>query len=74
MKNIALSPVPAAVFATFKKKRRPLTCNDVENITGRPHQSASAAIRRLVILGFLKDSGKFGKTDLGHNAIKWTIA
>ena len=50
-----------------------LTDDEVENITGWTHQSASACRNVLMNEGFLVDSGERRKTRRGTNAIVWRI-
>jgi len=45
-----------------------MTCDEVEEHTGMRHQSCSARIRELVLLGRLVDTGTSRKTRSGRNA------
>jgi hypothetical protein len=52
----------------------PHTCDEVETITGLPHQTASARIRGLVLRDRLIDSGVRRRTRRNRAAVVWTIA
>lgn len=51
-----------------------LTCDEVEMKTGLSHQTASARIRELALLGDIKDSAQRRPTRSGRKAIVWVIA
>lgn len=51
-----------------------LTDMEIEDITGLPHQSASAARRGLVVAGLAEDSGKRRKNSRGNDAAVWRLA
>ena len=55
------------IFQEFKR-RGPLTCDDVEVITGISHQTCSARIRELVLKLRLGDTGNRSKTRSGRSA------
>jgi len=50
-----------------------LTDMEIEDITGFPHQSASAARRGLVVAGLVEDSGKRRKNSRGNDAAVWRL-
>ncbi len=52
--------------------RGPVSCQDVEVITGRPHTTISARITGLQKRGKVHDSGLRGKTPSGRSCILWT--
>ena len=47
------------------------TDDEIEQVTGWPHQSASACRNSLMLDGYLVDSGQRRKTRRGTNAIVW---
>jgi len=49
----------------------PCTCDELECMTGLPHQTASARIRELFQRGMVQDSGEKRQTRSGRNAIVW---
>ena len=51
----------------------PLTCEQVEDLCGLKHQTASAQIRHLYRAGLLEDAGR-AKTRAGRPAITWRLA
>lgn len=53
---------------------RGATCDEVELQTGQKHQSASARIRELVLLGRVQDSGARRPTRSGRRAVVWVVA
>ena len=58
----------ACVFACFVAASSGLTCDEAEQETGLRHQTASARIRELVLLGAIHDSGRRRKTSSGRSA------
>lgn len=50
-----------------------LTCEQIEDITGRKHQAVSGNLSRLKNRGLVRPSGRFGKTRGGRKAIIWVI-
>jgi len=48
-----------------------LTCDEVEALTGLPHQTASARIRGLRSGGWIRDGGKRRNTRRGRAAVVW---
>jgi len=52
----------------------PHTCDEVEAITGLPHQTASARIRGLVLRAQIRDSGTRRKTRHNRSAVVWEAA
>jgi predicted transcriptional regulator len=50
-----------------------LTCDEVEMKTGLSHQTASARIRELALLGDIVDSSQRRPTRSGRKAIVWII-
>ena len=50
-----------------------LTDMEIEDITGLPHQSASAARRGLVVAGLVEDSGERRKNSRGNDAAVWRL-
>jgi hypothetical protein len=50
------------------------TCDEIEVSLGLLHQSASAEIRKLVLLGKLSDSGQRRRTRSGRTATVWRAA
>ena len=53
--------------------RNGATCNEIEDVTGRKHQTASAAIRGLVIGGCLVDSGIRRANAGGRRCNVWVL-
>lgn len=51
--------------------REPLGCtsDELERLTGWPHQTASAILRKLVLDGYAYDSAKKRKTQYGRKAV-----
>jgi predicted transcriptional regulator len=47
------------------------TCQAVEEAIKRDHQSVSGNMRHLVENGFVRPSGRYGKTRSGRKAIIW---
>ena len=47
------------------------TDDELEQTTGWRHQTVSARRRELVLLHYIKDSGRQRKTSSGRNAIVW---
>lgn len=52
---------------------RPSTDDEVEDILGLRHQTASARRRELVLLGLVKDSGERRFTSSGRKATVWRV-
>lgn len=52
----------------------PRSCDEIEQLTGLSHQSASSAIRKLTKAGVLIDSRKTSITRSGRKAIQWKVA
>lgn len=50
-----------------------MTCDEVEVATGLKHQTASARIRELALLGVIQENGK-RPTRSGRNAVIWRLA
>lgn len=50
-----------------------MICQDIEKMIDRTHQAVSGNLRHLVERGFVKNSGKFGKTTSNRKAIIWQI-
>lgn len=52
----------------------PMTCDDLEVVLDRLHQTVSAGIRHLVQAGTLVKTEETGVTRTGRKAIRWGIA
>ena len=50
-----------------------LTCDQVEELTNMRHQTASARIRELFVMGKIVDSGERRVTRSGRNAVVWKL-
>lgn len=48
-----------------------MTCQEIEAITGRSHQSVSGNLRHLVEAGLVEPTGAFGVTASGRRAMTW---
>lgn len=48
-----------------------ITCQEIETLTGRSHQSVSANLRHLVEDGLVEPTGAFGVTQSGRRAMTW---
>ena len=55
------------------RSHRGLTCDEVESLTGLPHQTASARIRGLRSGGLIVDSGERRPTRRGRAAVVWRV-
>lgn len=55
-------------------REAPRSCDEIEQLTGLSHQSASSAIRKLTKAGVLIDSRKTSLTRSGRRAIQWKVA
>jgi broad specificity phosphatase PhoE len=53
--------------------RTPRTCDEVEMLTGLPHQTASARLRGLVLKKLVEDSGEKRVTRYLKKATVWRI-
>jgi DNA-binding transcriptional regulator GbsR (MarR family) len=51
-----------------------ITCQEIEEKTGRDHQAVSANLRRLAIRDLVKATKLRGTTKSGRKAIKWVAA
>ena len=51
----------------------PMTCEMIEDLLEKSHQTISACITHLHKDGSIMDSGEKGKTKSGRRAIKWGI-
>lgn len=61
----------AVVYAVLAAQ--PRTCDDIEGVTGLPHQTASARIRGLVLKGQVMDSGDRATTRHRRRAVVWRV-
>jgi predicted transcriptional regulator len=52
----------------------PSTCEELEHMLERSHQSVSATLTHLKADGVIEDSGERGITSTGRKAIKWNVA
>ena len=52
----------------------PTTCDDLEKLLGRTHQSVSAQLTIMKKEGAIEDSGERGTTSSGREAIKWIVS
>lgn len=52
----------------------PLTCDQIEQKTGRKHQAVSGNVTRLVKKGVVVNTGEFGRTSANRRAIIWALA
>jgi len=52
----------------------PSTCDELELLLERSHQSVSAQLTGMKNDGLIEDSGERGKTSSGRSAIKWNVA
>jgi len=59
------------VWNRAKKYRTGITCDKLEQVLNMSHQTTSARIRDLVLVGKLVDSGRREKTRTGRPAICW---
>ena len=50
-----------------------ITCDGVENVLDKRHQSVSSAVNRLMKKELIKDSGKRRVTRSGRKAIVWVV-
>lgn len=50
-----------------------LTCQQIEEATGRNHQAVSGNLRHLAERGLVEKSGFYGSTASGRRAIKWRV-
>jgi len=48
-----------------------ITCQEIETLTGRSHQSVSGNLRHLVEAGLVEPTGGFGVTSSGRRAMTW---
>jgi hypothetical protein len=62
-----------AIYVLLHDNPGGLTDMEIEDITGLPHQSASAARRGLVVAGLVEDSGKRRKNSRGNDAAVWWL-
>lgn len=62
-----------AIYVLLHDNPDGLTDMEIEDITGLPHQSASAARRGLVVAGLAEDSGKRRKNSRGNDAAVWRL-
>ena len=70
----AVSPRVAGIRARvlrFIEQQGPSTCDQVEEALALRHQTASARVRELFLMGRLKDTGDRRRTRSGHYAILW---
>jgi Fic family protein len=63
----------ARIRNVISESRDGLTCDEVEVLTGLKHQTASARIRELALLGVIQENGK-RPTRSGRNAVIWRLA
>jgi hypothetical protein len=61
----------AQIYTRFFADGSLYTCDEIERITGRAHQSASAAINTLMRRGLVTDSDTKRRTRYGNWAILW---
>lgn len=76
----AVSIVPARVMLMEKVRRciaeagsQGRTCDEVEEVTGLRHQTASARVNELMTKGVIWDTGVRRKTRSGRNAAVWMV-
>lgn len=62
-----------AIYVLLHDNPDGLTDMEIEDLTGLPHQSASAARRGLVVAGLAEDSGKRRKNSRGNDAAVWRL-
>lgn len=63
----------ARILGIIAGSREGMTCDEVEETTGLKHQTASARIRELALLGVIQSNGK-RPTRSGRNAVVWRLA
>jgi hypothetical protein len=69
-----VSPLQALVLARIARRpRMGATCEEIEELTGLRHQTASARICELKERGRLEDSGLRRPTRSGRSAIVWRV-
>lgn len=72
---VAIQPHSKAIRErVFRLIQHGLTTDQVEEITGLSHQTASPRVRELAQANRIKDSGERRKTRSGRNAIVWVVA
>jgi predicted HTH transcriptional regulator len=60
-----------AIVLAYIQGARGATCDEIEQVLGMRHQTASARVRELVLHDFVADSGKRRHTRSGRNAVVW---
>lgn len=73
----AAKPKMPSLRAQITKKlllNGPSTCDELETMLDRSHQSVSAVLTAMKKDGSIEDSGERGITSSGRSAIRWNIS